>query len=264
MWEQGGYDNAGGFYEQGASQAGDTGTPGGGQKRRQRAQNLVPVSANDILGAGEEGLKIESLEVGMITVVGKVESVEHADTKSTYRIKDDTGAFEAVHWIDESSGNRVEEGIHEGSFARVVGSIRSQQDKKYVMVFRIAAVECEEEVDAHALEILHAKLKIKEMLEKENAAIGANAGGGLANSMVGVGAGGNSGNSSSFGNAKHDSVYKMVAGCNREEGMSREELAQALSSRMSKADVDQALEFLSDEGHIYSTTDEDHFKTTDS
>ena len=34
--------------------------------------------------------------------------------------------------------------------------------------------------------------------------------------------------------------------------------------KMSKKDVDEGLEFLSNEGHIYSTTDEDHFKTTDS
>ena len=47
-------------------------------------------------------------------------------------------------------------------------------------------------------------------------------------------------------------------------GISRDEVFQNLSSKMSKGDVDQALEFLSNEGHVYSTTDEDHFKTTDS
>jgi len=56
----------------------------------------------------------------------------------------------------------------------------------------------------------------------------------------------------------------MVKGCDREEGMSRDELGQQLSGKMSRKDVDEGLEFLSNEGHIYSTTDEDHFKTTDS
>ena len=68
----------------------------------------------------------------------------------------------------------------------------------------------------------------------------------------------------SFGNAKQDSVYRMVAACEREEGIGRDELLSALKSKMSKTELDEALEFLSNEGHVYSTTDEDHFKTTDS
>ena len=102
------------------------------------------------------------------------------------------------------------------------------------------------------------------MNDKENAAIGAN-NYGLSNSMMTSGApAASGGNSASFGNAKHDSIYQMVKGCDREEGMSRDELGQQLSGKMSRKDVDDGLDFLSNEGHIYSTTDEDHFKTTDS
>ena len=131
---------------------------------------------------------------------------------------------------------------------------------RYVIVFRVFPVTSEEEIDAHKLEIEHNKLLIRQMNEKENAAIGANFG--LSNSMVTSSV--TSNNSASFGNAKFDSVYKMVSGCDREEGISRDELSQQLKPRLSKVDVDNALEFLSNEGHIYSTTDEDHFKTTDS
>ena len=49
-------------------------------------------------------------------------------------------------------------------------------------------------------------------------------------------------------------------------GVSREEVWLCVSSKMSKRDFDDALNFLSKEGYIqiHLTTDKDDFKTTDS
>ena len=49
MWENSGYDNAGGFYNE--SQGGETKTPGGTD--RKRANNIVPVTIRDILDSGK-------------------------------------------------------------------------------------------------------------------------------------------------------------------------------------------------------------------
>ena len=37
---------------------------------------------------------------------------------------------------------------------------RSQGEKKHIMVFRVLKVSSDEEIDAHALEVEHAKLKV--------------------------------------------------------------------------------------------------------
>lgn len=50
MWSEGGYDNAGGFYEQ--NEQNGSQTPGGGEKKRQRANNIVPVGVQTVLGCG--------------------------------------------------------------------------------------------------------------------------------------------------------------------------------------------------------------------
>ena len=50
MWSEGGYDNAGGFYEEGQN---GSQTPGGGEKKRQRANNIVPVGVQTVLGCGK-------------------------------------------------------------------------------------------------------------------------------------------------------------------------------------------------------------------
>jgi replication factor A2 len=80
----------------------------------------------------------------------------------------------------------------------------------------------------------------------------------------GGGGGGGGGGGQSFGNAKQDQVYKMVSACVREEGINRDEVSQQLGGKMSKKEVNDALDFLSGEGHIYSTIDDDHFKAIDS
>jgi len=262
MWNnQGGYETSGGF------EATQSDTPGGGEKKRNRAQNLVPVRVSEILGAPEDGLTIEGRPVGMVEFVGTVKSVDVQASKTTYIIDDDTGSVSAVHWTDGDKAITDGDAVSEGMHARVIGVVRSQKGEKHIMVFRICGVEGRAEVDAHKLEVVYAKMKIKQLVDKENMTIGANP---LSNSMVGgfggatgASSGGAASSGSSFGNPKHEAVFKMLQGCTREEGLHRDELMQGLSGKMSKKDLDDALAYLSDEGHIYSTMDEDHFKTTD-
>jgi len=235
-------------------------TPGGGEKRK-RAQNLVPIKITDIQMA-EEDLKIEGRDVGMVDVIGLVKSVEQAATKTIYILDDGTGEIEAIHWTDtESSDTNISAtAVTEGMRGRVMGSVRSQGMKKHLMVFRISPVGSEEEAKCHEVECLWAKLKLRQLNEKEfsHATFGNSKNEGQATF-------GNTKNEGqvTFGNSKHESVFKLMRGCSREEGLSRDEMFQALRGRITRKDLDDTLEYLSGEGHIYSTTDDDHFKSTD-
>jgi len=66
-----------------------------------------------------------------------------------------------------------------------------------------------------------------------------------------------------FEHPKHESVYKMICECEGEEGVTCDEVWLCVSSKMSKSDVDDALNFLCNEGYIHKTK-RDHFKATDS
>ena len=88
---------------------------------------------------GDDGLKVEGIEVGMVSLVGKILSVEHGETKSTIVIEDHTGSIEAVQWHDENSESAQDQeanGIIEGADVRILGSVRTQQEKRYLMVSR--------------------------------------------------------------------------------------------------------------------------------
>jgi len=265
MWDQSGYDNAGGFMGMTGTQPGTPSSTQGGE-RRKRAQNLVPMEINEILSANEDGVKIEDQEVGMVDILGTIQSVEQSATKTVYVLKDNTGTIDAVHWADSDTGTEEGTKVSEGMLARVIGSCRSQQGTKHVMIFRISPVESDIERDSHALECKYVKLKLRQLKEKENRAIGMNmsgVGSGLSNSMMGGGMGATTMKCSSFQNSKHDLVFGVLSACHRDEGMSRVEMMQELRPKLSRVELDDALDYLSGEGHIYSTTDDDHFKTTD-
>merc|ERR1711976_7100 len=105
-------------------------------------------------------------------------------------------------------------------------------------------------VESHKLEVSHSKLLIKNMNEKENAAIGANnTNYGLSNSMVGTG-NAPATPANSFGNPKYDKIHKIVSATPAEEGISRYEVQK--TANMPQNEVDNALEWLSNEGHVYS------------
>jgi len=275
MWGNNDYESSGGFQ---SSQSADT--PGGSDKKRARAQNLVPVHVQEINEAPEEGLVIEGRPVGMVEFIGTVKSVDVQSSKTLYVVEDATGSIQAIHWTDGEKASGSDETINEGDEVRVTGVVRSTKGEKHIMVFRVAPIQGgKAEADAHRLEVVYAKIKIRQLVDKENAAIGGNSNNstGLSNSMVGgfggstgmnAGGGGGMGGSaggggSSFSNSKHETVFKMLQGCNRDEGLHRDEVLQGLKGRLNKKEVDEALTYLSDEGHIYATMDEDHFKTTD-
>eukprot|EP00092_Neocalanus_flemingeri_P022140 GFUD01024016.1.p1 GENE.GFUD01024016.1~~GFUD01024016.1.p1 ORF type:complete len:277 (-),score=67.44 GFUD01024016.1:154-984(-) len=65
-----------------------------------------------------------------------------------------------------------------------------------------------------------------------------------------------------FGNKNYDQVYAMIRQSMDETGLDRDSIFNQLRMEMYKGEMDNALDFLSSEGHIYSTIDEDHFKTT--
>jgi len=241
---------------------GNTGSGGGKNKR----QNVVPVMAGQILHSNEEEFTVEGAPVGMVTLVGQVINIEKAATKTTYHIEDESGQMEVVQWVEEDA--KTEE-HGEGSRVKVIGSIRTQAEKKHVMAFKIRSVASQAEMDGHLLSVELAKIKIRQLQDKINGQVsGAGFGGGLSNSMMGGGLGGGmssmgASTGQSFGNKNYDTVYGLIKGCREEQGLDKDSIVNQCRGKMNKNDIESAIDFLSNEGHIYSTIDEDHFKTTD-
>ena len=138
------------------------------------------------------------------------------------------------------------------------------------MAFKVAGISSQEEYDAHLLEVVYSKLKLRQLNQKINGQIGMSDG--MSQSMLGGGLSVQGGGGAavaggmgrqSFGNKNYDLVYGVIKQSMDEAGCDRDTVFNQAKKTMSRADMDNALDFLSSEGHIYSTIDEDHFKTTD-
>lgn len=271
MWSSSNTQGGGGFMNGSLASPGSMTTPGGssGGAGKKRSQNIVPVQISEIINSREDNFQVEGIDVGMVIIVGKVINVETTATKTTLVVEDDSGSIEVVQWIDEDA--KQKEVWDEGTQVRVIGNVRSQGDsnKKHVMAFKVKGCPTQAEFDAHLLEIVHSHLKIKLLQNKLDAAAGT--GGGLSNSMMGGGfsQGGSvtqpqgSVTNQTFGNVKQDLVYSFIRRSMDDAGIHKDHLYDQVRSKMSKSEMEKCLDFLSTEGHIYSTVDEDHFKSTD-
>ena len=267
---------AGGFDA--TQQSGGPNVYSPGDQERKSVMNLVPVMIADILCASEEkGFTVEGYPVGMVEFVGIVKDVHVHPFKITYIIEDESGSISVVKWCDGDKAVKSGEVLSKDRYVKVIGVLRSSNfGVTHIMVFWISGVEGQGEVDAHKLGVVHARLKMRQLVEAQNSAFGdPNGIYMLSDSVAGFvpssrylgsrssqSSARSSFSRSSFPNPKIESVYKMVQGCTLDEGLHRNELMEMLKGVMSKKDLDDALSYLSDEGHIFSTMDEDHFKTT--
>jgi len=264
MWNNSQGGGGGGFFN--STQNSPSVQGGGSGGKAKRAQNVVPVLINELLNAPEEGFSIENVEVGMVLILGKVQSVENAATKITYQIEDSTGVIDAIEYLGEHGQEKEH---YEDSYVKIMGTIRTQGDKKHVMAFSIIDVLTEEERDFHALDVAYSHLKLKQLNQKQMGGSGNNMmdHSGLSNSMMVGGSlgggGGPVGSTASFGNKTYDLVYSHIKQCPEEQGLNINNLFNEIRGKISKSEMDGAIEFLSGEGHIYSTVDDDHFKPTD-
>lgn len=62
--------------------------------------------------------------------------------------------------------------------------------------------------------------------------------------------------------ADQNAVMNAIKSCQSEHGVKVETVVEQLPGR-SEQQVRQVIDFLSAEGHIYSTIDDDHYRTTD-
>ncbi|XP_043301664.1 replication protein A 32 kDa subunit isoform X1 [Cervus canadensis] len=244
----------GGFGSPTASQA--------EKKSRARAQHIVPCTISQLLSATlvDEVFRIGNVEISQVTIVGIIRNAEKAATNIVYKIDDMTAApMDVRQWVDTDDASSENTVVPPETYVKVAGHLRSFQNKKSLVAFKIMPLEDMNEFTTHILEVVNAHMMLSKPSSQPSA-------GRAPISNPGMSEAGNfSGNNFIPANGltvAQNQVLNLIKACPRPEGLNFQDLKNQLQ-HMSVASIKLAVDFLSNEGHIYSTVDDDHFKSTD-
>ncbi|KAK2546279.1 Rpa2 [Columba livia] len=269
MWSghgtfDGGYGSSGpaGGYMQSPGGFGSPAGTQGEKKQRIRSQSILPCTVSQLLAAEhmEETFRIRDTEISQVTIVGLIRHAEKAPTNVLYKVDDMTAApMDVRQWVDTDEAGSENVVVPPGTYVKIAGHVRSFQNKKSLVAFKIMPLENMNEFTSHMLEVVHAHMVLR---KSHMPAYRVPQSFSSAGTVDMEGYGGGSSLAVNGLTAHQSQVLNLIKNCPVPEGMSLQELKLQLQN-MSMSTIKQAVEFLSSEGHIYSTVDDDHYKSTD-
>ncbi|XP_077577107.1 replication protein A 32 kDa subunit isoform X1 [Stigmatopora nigra] len=268
MWNQGGSYNdsstaVGGYTQSPGGFASPSLSQGGEKKTRTRASQIIPCTVSQLISANhtDEVFKVGDVEVSQVTIVGVIRSTDKSMTNIQYKVDDMTSApLDVKQWVDTEDPNMDGTVLPPNTYVKISGSLRSFQNRRSVVAFSIRPLEDMNEITSHMLEVVNAHMALSKGQTLGSVASSSSipiAGGNMDTGYTG--ARDLTNNSLS---AHQNQVLSLIKGCPDPQGISLQDLKTRLSN-ISLSAIKQVVEFLSNEGHIFSTIDEDHFKSTD-
>ncbi|XP_067144058.1 replication protein A 32 kDa subunit-like isoform X2 [Centruroides vittatus] len=250
--------NSGGFFYS----PGKQGTPSPAKHGKQEfLQNIVPCTVAQLLKVTEEeeSVKIGSIVANIITVVGKVHFVQKSTTQISFKLDDMSGPpINVKLWLNFNEDIpdilRLSSSF---SYSRVIGKLRFIQGERFIHALKLLPIKDANEISMHLLEVIHVTMnqRVKESLSIDET------------NLMEV---------SSSKNTQNTSIKENVLGLSKPQlkvlqcicsnktptGASYDYLFSQLNT-MNKHIIIETVEFLCNEGHVYNTIDDDHFKVTD-
>jgi replication factor A2 len=252
--------------QSGFGQGGGFGTPQGDEKKKgvRRSNNIVPVTTAQILTAKHDDDVFVSgnIELSQVTFVGLIVSLNETATRIDYLVDDMTGPALEVRQFNHNDADDNDQAQNATSHAhpvntyvRVSGQIRIFGGKRSVNAHKITPLTDLNELSCHILEVIYASVASS---QQQQAIPGAGVSGVDKRGAAPMETGGQIAGLTPL----QSKVQTIIRSDQSEGGCSVDEICQQLRSVAPKA-IREAIEFLSSEGHIYSTIDEEHYQATD-
>ncbi|EFN58502.1 hypothetical protein CHLNCDRAFT_140549 [Chlorella variabilis] len=270
----------GGFGETGASQQAGGGGGGGASGKKNydsKQQTLRALTIKQLHDANstrqDDTLLLDGKEITNVTLVGKVLSTSESGLTFGLKIDDGTGKADVKIWISEDDSELEKQRRAEwraGMYVRVHGHISNFGRTQDVLAFNIRTVTDHNEVTYHFLQCIFQHVHLTKGGGDQAGAAAApapaaqGAYGGAAPAVAGYAAPAAAGyNPGGLTAIQSDlmTLFNAPDAQASDAGISIDAVLSRSGGRYSLVQVREAVEALQNEGHLYSTIDEHHFKS---
>ncbi|KAG8856053.1 replication factor A protein 2 [Tulasnella sp. 330] len=255
----------GGGYMHG-SQGSPSGSPGGAKKP---STSLRPVVCKQVLEAtrvtGDNDVLIDGVEATQLTFVAQVLSVQIQSTTMVLKLDDGTGQVETRQWIEQGPNADIDQmklnqGCIENRWVRVLGNLKHFSGKRHFAAQHVRPITDWHEIYFALLEALSVHLQYTK--------------GPLASSTHGIQGHSMSDYTATSGGGRQQQdqwahlpamerkiVYYIINSAPPEIGIHVSALTKGLG-QVNAVEVSDALERLTEAGHIFNTIDEFHYNVS--
>jgi len=135
-------------------------------------QSLTPVSIRQLYNATQpipdDSFRVDGQELHQVKVVGYILSVNPSTTNITLAIDDGSGKMEARMWVDPDDTSEFtinkRNSLREGIYVKIVGHMRSFQNKRSIYASHIIPITDFNEVTYHFLEVMFVHLSSTQVI----------------------------------------------------------------------------------------------------
>ncbi|XP_022145139.1 replication protein A 32 kDa subunit A [Momordica charantia] len=244
--------------------------------KSRESPGLVPVTVKQISEAfhsGEEkaNFVINGVDITNVTIVGKVSEKAERNTDITFVVDDGTGRIGCKRWVNDTFDTKQMDDIQDGMYIRVNGHLKIFQGNMQIFAFSVRPVTNCDEITFHFIECIHDYLRNSKLQLNGVASTQSQSSDSTVNALVQSGSSGYQTASSELSSGQHTVDVKknpddlvldylqLPSSVAKEKGIHRDELSQQLKIPLEK--ILDSIRSLEDEGLIYSTIDEFHFKS---
>ncbi|KAF8983580.1 replication factor A protein 2 [Entomortierella lignicola] len=125
---------------------------------------LRPVTIKQLLSVtqtqADGDFRIDGHDIGQVTFIATVRTINRQSTQHTYTIEDGTGTIDAKRFPTEDEDSTELSSIVDGSIVRIVGLLKQYNQKFSVNIHAIRLIQDMNEITYHNLEVMYVHVSL--------------------------------------------------------------------------------------------------------